>query len=156
MTSTESLSKLADRYSTEFSECLSTVLPDAPGKINDSQTIEKDITRHINTMKATTRSIEESLQDIRLETLNDKEIALEKSVALLRRDISVKKSTIDKYTQQLQQWSKELQELEDRGRAIATREHEQKRGSDGATNASLEEHAQSSDEDLSDKEMFEV
>lgn len=29
-------------------------------------------------MKATTRSIEESLQDIRLETLNDKEIALEK------------------------------------------------------------------------------
>jgi hypothetical protein len=48
-----------------------------------------------------------------------------------------------------------LQELEDRGRAIATREHEEKSRPE-QTSASLEEDNESSEEDMSDKEMYEV
>jgi hypothetical protein len=41
MASSATLSHLADQYSREFSECLSTILPDTPDKINDSKTIHK-------------------------------------------------------------------------------------------------------------------
>jgi hypothetical protein len=68
----------------------------------------------------------------------------------------VKASTIDKYTEQLQQWSRELQQLEKKGRAIATREPEETRRSDEGSGAPIGEEEQSSDEDLSDKEMYEV
>lgn len=68
----------------------------------------------------------------------------------------MKASTIDKYTKQLEQWSRELQQLEKKGRAIATREHEQTRRSNESSSAPIGEEEPSSDEDLSDKEMYEV
>lgn len=105
-------------------------------------------------MKIITTSMEEKLEQVRLSTLQDKEITLEQSVASLKRDIVIKTNTIEKYTKQLQQWSKELQELEDRGRSIATRENEANNSKDTAA-VSFTEHQDNSD-DESDKEMFEV
>ncbi|KAI8576844.1 hypothetical protein K450DRAFT_254545 [Umbelopsis ramanniana AG] len=155
MASSATLSNLADQYSREFSECLSTILPDTPDKINDSKAIHKDIATHIAAMKATTSSIEEAMGDIRLELLKDKEVALEQSLALLRRDIHVKTETIDKYTTQLEKWSSELLKLGSKGREVAKREHEryQVRSDNDHNRSQVQRH--DSDDDMSDKDMFE-
>ncbi|KAI9287098.1 hypothetical protein BC943DRAFT_359020 [Umbelopsis sp. AD052] len=154
MASSATLSNLADQYSREFSECLSTILPDTPDKINDSKAIHKDIASHIAAMKTTTSSIEVAMEDIRLELLEDKEVALEQSLALLRRDIHVKTETIDKYTTQLEKWSSELLKLGSKGREVATREHERQVRSDNDHNRSQAQR-HDSDDDMSDKDMFE-
>jgi uncharacterized protein YoxC len=105
-------------------------------------------------MKSVTGSIEEKLEQVRLSTFQDKEITLEQSTASLKRDIVIKTNTIEKYTKQLQQWSKELQELENRGRSVATRENEANSSGDLAAESDTEHHDNTDDE--SDKEMFEV
>lgn len=77
------------------------------------------------------------------------------SLALLRRDIHVKKETIDKYTTQLEKWSSELLRLESKGREVAKREHEQHqvRGDNNQSHSQAIRH--DSDDDMSDKDMFE-
>lgn len=105
-------------------------------------------------MKSITGSIEEKLEQIRLSTFQDNEITLEQSTASLKRDIVIKTNTIEKYTKQLQQWSKELQELENRGRCVATRENEANNSGDLPPEFNTEHHDNTDDE--SDKEMFEV
>ncbi|KAG2186284.1 hypothetical protein INT43_002722 [Umbelopsis isabellina] len=154
MAAEQNLLALIDSYASEFAACLGTILPDTPGKIKDSPTIHTDLKKYVESMTSITTSMEEKLEQVRLSTLQDKEITLEQSVASLKRDIVIKTNTIEKYTKQLQQWSKELQELEDRGRSVATRENEAHKSKDIAAE-SFTEHQDNSD-DESDKEMFEV
>ncbi|KAI8970851.1 hypothetical protein BDB01DRAFT_528237 [Pilobolus umbonatus] len=105
-----SLSELVNQLSKSFDECLENILTD-PQQKEETNKVNKwtiGLETSMSSLKASFLEIESKLMSIRLEALEDKQLSLEESNKLLKRDIDIKKDTIKKYVTKLDEWSEAL------------------------------------------------
>ncbi|KAL9557707.1 hypothetical protein MBANPS3_001254 [Mucor bainieri] len=113
---TMSLTKLTNDLSKSFDACLETILTDPQQKEGDAENTQ------LAALKSSFLQIENQLRDIRLKALQSKELSVTESNKLLKRDIEIKKSTIDKYVSKIENWERELPILKENSeRAVALR-----------------------------------
>ncbi|KAL7321220.1 hypothetical protein PS15m_001013 [Mucor circinelloides] len=113
-----SLTGITDELSKSFDACLETILADPQQKEEDAESLDTQLAA----LKSSFLKIENQLRDIRLKALSSKELSVTESNKLLRRDIDIKKSTIDKYVTKIENWEKELPILKENSeKAVALR-----------------------------------
>ncbi|KAG2206167.1 hypothetical protein INT46_007162 [Mucor plumbeus] len=104
-----SLTELTNELSRSFDACLETILAEPQQREEDTEGLDAQLA----TLKSSFLQIEDQLRDIRLKALGSKELSITESNKLLKRDIEIKKSTIDKYVTKLENWEKELPVLKE-------------------------------------------
>ncbi|CAO3634369.1 unnamed protein product [Mucor fragilis] len=113
-----SLTELTNELSKSFDACLESILADPQQKEDDAESLDTQLAA----LKSSFLQIENQLRDIRLKALGSKELSVTESNKLLKRDIEIKKSTIDKYVTKIENWEKELPILKENSeKAVALR-----------------------------------
>lgn len=106
---------LTEQLSSTFDGCLEFILSDAQQQQQKEENNE-GLEAQLATLKASFFEIESQLKSIRLKALSDKEESVKETNGQLKRDIDIKKKTIDKYLTQLNKWEDELPALIDNSR----------------------------------------
>ncbi|CAO3597353.1 unnamed protein product [Absidia cylindrospora] len=107
------LNQLVEQLPKTFDQCLDNALSDPM-----TRTTEEKGTSDITCLKFTILDLEHQLKDIRLQCMQDKTLSVTQSITLLKRDIDIKQTTIEKYTEQMNNWMKILPELEQKSLGI--------------------------------------
>ncbi|KAG1146358.1 hypothetical protein G6F37_001533 [Rhizopus arrhizus] len=106
-----SLTQLTDELSKNFDECLETILSVPEQQSNEDEAQENKsniIEKQMAALKFTFLQLESQLKKIKVNALQDKELCIQETNRLLRRDIEIKKSAIAKYVDKLEEWDKEI------------------------------------------------
>ncbi|KAI9490993.1 hypothetical protein BDB00DRAFT_874837 [Zychaea mexicana] len=101
-------------------------------------------------LKSTVLNLERNFKEIRLQALGDRKLAVQESVELLKRDIEVKKATIEKYASKLEQWDQELPALEAKSREVLKHRTDGKDFNEPAKHEYLERKKRQQQEDGDD------
>ncbi|ORZ22996.1 hypothetical protein BCR42DRAFT_403751 [Absidia repens] len=101
------LNQLVEQLSKAFDQCLDNALSDPMTRATEDKG-----TSDITCLKSTILDLEYQLNGIRLECMQDKSLSVTESITLLKRDIDIKQTTIEKYMDQMNNWMKILPKLE--------------------------------------------
>ncbi|KAI9301311.1 hypothetical protein BJ944DRAFT_291039 [Cunninghamella echinulata] len=112
------LNQLVDQLSKTFDQCLENAISEATANTTTASSNDSKGTKDIVLLKSTLLELEYQLKDIKLETMQDKQLSVTESITLLKRDIDIKQATIDKYSTLLDNWMKILPELEQNSKQI--------------------------------------
>ncbi|CAO3611716.1 unnamed protein product [Cunninghamella echinulata] len=165
---TLNLNQLVNQLTKTFDQCLENAISEATtntttittSTTNTTAPNDSKSTKDIVLLKSTLLELEYQLKDIKLETMQDKQLSVTESIKLLKRDIDIKQATIDKYSTLLDNWMKILPELEQSSKQILNNssthvDQIQEQGNAGIENEQ-ENNNNDEDEDDDDVEFEEI
>ncbi|OAD80067.1 hypothetical protein PHYBLDRAFT_140079 [Phycomyces blakesleeanus NRRL 1555(-)] len=151
----KSLSELVKQLSTQFDECLETILDDSQTKSEQnfgqkSESLIDGLDACITPLKTTIQDLKHGFGDFRFKALGDRDLDLTESIALLRRDIEIKQQVIASYSKQIEDWTIVLPALEKKSKQIVCMETNDK----DFGNSTPSSHGEDEDDD-DDNVVFE-
>ncbi|KAI8147988.1 hypothetical protein BJV82DRAFT_653923 [Fennellomyces sp. T-0311] len=148
----QDLTQLVDGLSRQLYECFEKILAD---QTRDDQEESQTLDTQLVNLKSTVLDLERNLKQIRLDALGNRQLAAEESVELLKKDIELKKSTIEKYAKQLDQWNQELPVLEEKSRQVLKHRTDGRDFDEAVPNKFLQKKKQEEDDDDDEDAEFE-